>query len=86
MYSQVVATFVPAALESKPDGSLSINVANMAPCLPVSTWSPENAIPEVRIIWAVRWHPTGLMPARPLVCFCADVKIPPKQALKIWVG
>lgn len=83
---QVCATFTAAPLESKPDGSLTANVANMGPCLPLTTWSPENVIPEVRIIWTVRWHPSGLMPVRPVVTLCSDMTLLPKHALQTWVS
>ena len=61
-------------------GAVAATQSNAGALLPVSIWADS---PFVRMMWATRWAPGGLMPVRPQVLLVEDVVLPAKRA--VWL-
>ena len=61
-------------------GAVVATQSNAGALFPVSIWADS---PFVRMLWATRWAPGGLMPVRPQVFLLEDFALPAKRAVRI---
>jgi hypothetical protein len=79
---EVVANFEKVEISTGDSSGTKINQMSMAAALPLATWS--TCAECVRIVWQMRWAPTGMMPVRPVLVLLSPATIPSGHALKLW--
>jgi hypothetical protein len=58
---------------------MSVLHTALGAAFPVEVWTS----PLIKLLWTMRWSPTGLTPVKPSVVFATDFQLSPARAVMI---